>query len=221
MMDGGRPRDWNRFEREMRVWGRRFERDMCAWGARMERDMRESGAHMDWDRDPDWDWDKDRDGASARWAGRARRARWCGPAFMWGFDPGEAAARRSAWRAERRVERAARRAASRRAREDGVKCGRGGFRMWWIFGFWWLVFPLYGLLEDVWRDIGGGRGIAGAIDGMTAWAFEHSVAGAVANVIDDVMGIDFMQALALLALAATVWSVTIWLGLRRPLPARR
>ena len=111
-MCGYRPRDRDRFEREMRVWGRRFERDMRAMGEDMARGMgggAENGPG---------------DGRGRRWRGG-----W-GPMGCYVFDFDEHDARRRE-RAERRSARRERRRDARLDADEGDPSGRrcgGGAR---------------------------------------------------------------------------------------------
>jgi hypothetical protein len=195
-MYGHHPRDWSRIEREMRVWGRRFERDMRAMGERIEADMKASGqTHR------------------RGWGG------WCGPGSAWvmgaDWDCGARAGRREA----RRAVRAARRTGREAAREVGRHAAWGGFFACW----WWLVFPLFFLGRNAWRDAGGWSGIGGAFEGLVSWTLNFTLAAPPARLIERAMQVSFTEAFMLLALAAAVSAGAAAIGWRagRPREGRR
>ncbi len=198
-MDGGRPRDWSRFEREMRIWGRRFERDMQNMGERIERDM------------------------SA--AGRTRAGGFCGPGSSWMFETGDCGrdARRAARHAARHAARSARYAArdAGRAAADGVRaasrsgrCGSGGG----LWAWWWVAFPVFFMGKSAFEDAGGFAGMTAGVQDFWAWSLQLTFVSPVAGLIAKSLNMTYEQAYGLLALSAIICAGAALIGWRAGRP---
>jgi hypothetical protein len=197
-MHGPRPRDWNRFEREMRIWGRRFERDMRAMGEDIEADMNAAGrTHR------------------RGWGG------WCGPGAAWMFDWDDVDARRRARAGERAARRMARRAARHAARGASRGAARwashGGFWAWW-----WLVFPLFFIGRNALEDAGGWTGLGSGLASWAAGSLSFTPAAPLARLVSEAIGVSYLEGFTLLALAGAVTAGAAWFGWRfgRPEGAR-
>jgi hypothetical protein len=195
-MCGHRPRDRDRFEREMRVWGRRFERDMRAMGDDIAREMGDSFAAASEDehggRRPngsyasDWGW---RD-ARRRERDARRRARW-----------------------ERRAARAERRAGAYAAWRRGRPS-----RM--LFYYWWLIFPLFFMGRGAMHGVGGPERLAAASGDWLTAVLNFSLAAPVAHMVSDALGVSFLSAYGLLAALVVVTGAAAVIGLKRGAPRR-
>jgi hypothetical protein len=205
MTHGPRPRDWTRFEREMRVWGRKFERDMHGLGEELEQGF--AGAGRSAPRGCHagvWAWDFDRDARrSARRAARgaARRA---------AHRAAEAAARTTA-HAVHTAERAA-----MRAKWRSGACGWG--RHGGIWAWWWLAIPVFFMSRGWFEDAGSWSGLgAGAQELASGWLAFVPIAP-VARLFAQAVGVTYAEAFALLALSAAVTAAAAWLGWRTGRP---
>ena len=200
---GRRPRDWSRFEREMRVWGRQFERDMSAMGERIEKDMEtmfEDGRH-------------DEGAHGGRCRGRGRRHGWRHPrrprgrwtrdgAFVFGFW-GDADGDRNGGAA----------AASR----GGCTPGRHGFAG---FHALWVLFPLFFIGPAFLRSLGGWDGVGAGLANGFAAMLNYTLAAPVARLLSESLGVSFLQGYGVLMLSVAVTVTVAIIGLRAGRPAR-
>ncbi len=206
-MDGRRPRDWDRFERVGRVWSRKFERDMRDMGERIERDIKDScrfagdaeteagqGRRDCRDTHVMWAWDMSpRQRRAARRAARSA-AHAAAEGVARGFAGGAAPAERND------SERGDRERSERRAK----RCGPGG---WWA-SYWWVLFPLFFVGKNAFEDGGGWAGfwggLSGAVDRSIGSSLELTLAAPLAHLLERLIGVSFVEAYAMLALAAVL-----------------
>jgi hypothetical protein len=203
-MHGHRPRDWDRFEREMRVWGRRLERDMRAWGDEFGRDFESAAEGMD---------------GRARATGAGDKA-WAG-VWAWDCSP------RAQWRARRMAERMARRRARAAAHDaarhaagaarEGRRAMRCGGRMW-FWSWWWLAIPLFFMSRNALEDIGGWAGLGAGVSDFATGSLGFTPAAPLARLLSQAVGVTFLEGFALLALAGAITAGAAWLGWRAGRP---
>lgn len=173
-MHGCGSRDWDRFHRRMRAFGRAMERDMRKMGEDIEADMTASG--------------------------KTRRGGWCGPGSVWMFEADDGEDRRAerAARTERPAEHRAEDRAERRAERRAMRCHGG------LWAYWWLLFPLFFLGKNAVEDAGGWPSIGAAFQGGTAWMLNLTFIAPLADLIAGVAGLSFQQAYGLLAVSAAI-----------------
>ena len=213
-MHHGRPRDWSRFEREMRVWGRRFERDMASWGEQFERDMRQAFDPGAFERPGARRHAGHGFGPHARWRRSRRFGHW-GPMGAYTVTPGSW----PGWGDDRDDEPSGARRATEAPAPSRRACdGAPGWAM--IFHFWWIAFPLYFVGGKVLRDMGGWAGVSGGLGDTLTGMLNFTLAAPVARVLASSLGVSFLEAYGLLGAAAAVTGTVALIGLKAGPPRR-
>jgi hypothetical protein len=197
--DWNNPRDWARFERRMRAFGRKVERDMRRMNEKMQADMAGGDAGK-----PQGDRPEDR---SDHRGDDPRRDPW-GTAFMFEGCGADRYARRAARRAARHAARSAARGMAR-------ACGPRSFYAWW-----WVLIPLFFVSKNAVEDAGGWAGVGASAQSSLLSALDLTPAGPLAHLLARATGMTFTEAFAVLALSGAITAGAALIGWRMGKPAR-